>query len=78
MSSKICLKVMCPFEDCEHHFHRPVNLAASEFVCKQDCKDYSPECSRYQTYYQESVRRSLTSDLAVIQHFEKCLKGGDE
>lgn len=68
MAHKICLKVMCPFKDCEHHFFGPVSPAASEYVRKTDCTDMSSECSRYQTHYQESVRKSIGSDLAVIQH----------
>ena len=68
MSTKICLKVMCPFDDCQHHFHRAVDPAVSEYVRKTDCKDMSSECSRYQAHYKENMRKSITSDLALIQH----------
>ena len=68
MSRKVCLKILCPFEDCEHHFHRPVEPAESEFIKKVDCKDFSLECCRYQRYYKESVQKSVANDLALIQH----------
>lgn len=68
MADMLCLKVMCPFEDCEHHFHRPLEPAVSKYIRKTDYKDMSGKCSRYQAHYQENVRKSIASNLAVIQH----------